>query len=214
MKLYTYFRSSASFRVRIALNVKAIDWEPAYVNLKAGEQKGDYKRTNPQGLIPYLEDSTNGISQSLAILEYIEERYPEPALLPSGLAARAQVRAMAQLVACDIHPLNNLRVLNYLKTRLDHDQETTDRWYRHWINEGFAALEGLVAKYGSMERCFGAALTMADCCLVPQIWNARRFNTDLEPFPRLVAIDKALASLPAFRNAAPETQPDNPQADH
>jgi len=214
MKLYTYYRSSASFRVRIALNIKGIQWEPAFVNLKVGEQNGAYKSTNPQGLIPYLEDMGNGISQSLAILEYIEERYPNPALLPSDPAAKAQVRAMAQLIACDIHPLNNLRVLNYLKTRLDHDQETVDRWYRHWITEGFAALESFVSTYGSPERCFGSALTLADCCLVPQIWNARRFKTNLEPFPRLVAIDKALASLPAFRDAAPETQPDNPEADY
>ena len=212
MKLYTYYRSSASYRVRIALNMKGLACEMVPVHLAQGRQHdADFLAINPQGLVPALvTDGGRVISQSLAIMEYLDEICPKPGLLPDDPDARAVVRAMAALIACDIHPLNNLRVLKYLKGTLGHDQTAVDGWYAHWISEGFAALETLISTYGSRKACFGDVPTMADVCLVPQMWNARRFAVDLEPFPNLVRIDAHLCHLQVFADAAPEVQPDAP----
>ncbi|MGD8326862.1 MAG: maleylacetoacetate isomerase [Sphingomonadales bacterium] len=209
MHLYTYFRSSAAFRVRIALNLKGLDWEAIPVNLRENEQKDTgYIAANPQGLLPALAVEGEILSQSLAILEYLDEVQPDPALLPERSIDRAHVRAMAQVVACEIHPLNNLRVLKYLRGPLGQSEEVTNEWYRYWIKEGFTALEALVRRYGSDTHCFGDVLSLADVCLVPQMWNARRFKTDLNAFPRLCAIDAHLTSMDAFESAKPENQDD------
>jgi len=209
MKLYTYYRSSASYRLRIALNLKGIDYDPVYVHLREGEHRApEYLELNPQGLVPALEDGGEVFIQSPAILEYLEEAYPEPPLMPESAAARAQVRAMAQIVACEIHPLNNLRVLKYLKSEFGQEQEAVDAWYRHWVSVNFEALEALVARFGSERHCFGEAMSLADVYLVPQMYNARRFDTDLTPFPNLLRIDNHLQRLEAFARAAPEVQPD------
>ena len=212
MKLYTFFRSSASYRVRIALNLKGLEYEQAAIHLRrgGGEQlKPAYKAINPQALVPALEDNGQVYSQSLAIIEYLEERYPKPALLPSAAADRAVVRSMALLIACEVHPIQNLRVLNHLKNNHKQSDEDTIRWARHWINLGFSALEQMVisgSKQGDF--CFGETPTMADLCLVPQLGNARRFGVDLSAFPKLLAIEAACMSLPPFADAAPEHQPD------
>jgi maleylacetoacetate isomerase/maleylpyruvate isomerase len=211
MKLHSFFRSSAAYRVRIALAVKGLACETVAHHLRKGEQrKPEYRALNPQGLVPTLEDGGHVLTQSLAIIEYLEEAYPQtPRLLPSDPAGRAVVRAMSQAIACDIHPLNNLRVLDYLKSQMGQSQEATDVWYRHWIAEGFAALEELATKHSHGGcHCFGDAVTMADACLVPQMYNARRFQTDLAPYPRLVAISDSLERLPAFAAASPEAQLD------
>ena len=213
MKLYSFFRSSAAYRVRIALNRKGLAYEyvAKHFRRNGGEhRKPDYLAVNPQGLIPTLDDGGVVVPQSLAIIEYLEEAYPDtPRLLPERPAERAAVRAMAQLVACDMHPLNNLRVLNYLKAELGQSEEATNLWYRHWIAEGFAALEQSVAKHGGDGRhCFGTDVTIADVCLVPQVYNARRFQADLAPYPRIVAISSYLESLTPFAAARPEAQPD------
>lgn len=215
MKLYTYFRSSAAFRVRIALGLKGLEYEPVFVHLAEGGQKSaGYLEQNPQGLIPALDTGGEVLSQSLAIIEYLEETHPEPPLLPGDPAERARVRAMAQLIACDIHPLNNLRVMKYLAAPMEQSDEAVAVWYRHWIAEGFAALEELVTRHGGIGPgggyCFGDSVTMVDCLLVPQMWNARRFECDLAPFPRLTDIDARLQQIDAFRAAAPENQPDFP----
>jgi maleylacetoacetate isomerase len=209
MKLYTYFRSSAAFRVRIALNLKGLAYEAIPIDLRPGaHRQPEYLARNPQGLIPALEVGGEVIGQSLAIIEYLEETHPEPALLPRSALDRARVRSWALAIACDIHPLNNLRVLNHLRS-LGHDQEAVDDWYRHWIAEGFAGLEAQ-AKRGSGDggHLVGSQVTLADVCLVPQMFNARRFKCDLEPFPRLRAISGHLETLAAFASAAPDAQPD------
>ena len=212
MKLYTFFRSSASYRVRIALNLKGLDYEQAPIHLRrgGGEQlKPSYKAINPQALVPALEDEGQIFSQSLAIIEYLEERHPKPPLLPSDAAERAVVRSMALLIACEVHPIQNLRVLNHLKS--DHKQSDADtiRWARHWINLGFSALEQMIISVTDQgDFCFGKTPTIADICLVPQLGNARRFGVDLSAYPKLLAIESACMSLPAFANAAPEHQPD------
>lgn len=210
MKLYTYFRSSASFRTRIALNLKGLDYEYAFVDLPSGmHREAAYLKENPQGLTPTLETGGENLTQSLAIIEYLDETHPEPPLLPADPIARARVRAMALLVACEIHPVNNLRILKYLKGPLGQDQEAVNHWYRHWVAEGFKALEAMVGAFSSNAGfCFGDAPSLADICLVPQVWNARRFETDLSPYPRLTVIDEHLQSIEAFRAAAPENQPD------
>ena len=212
MKLYTFFRSSASYRVRIALNLKGLEYEQAAIHLRrgGGEQlKPAYKAINPQALVPALQDNAQVYSQSLAIIEYLEERYPKPPLLPSDAADRAVVRSMALLIACEVHPIQNLRVLNHLKNDHKLSDDDTIRWARHWINLGLSALEQMtisVSKQG--EFCFGQTPTMADLCLVPQLSNARRFGVDLAAYPKLLAIEAACMSLPAFADAAPENQPD------
>jgi maleylpyruvate isomerase len=210
MKLYNYFRSSAAFRVRIALNLKGLKYD--YVSkafLKNEHRAADYLALNPQGLIPALDVDGTVISQSVAIIEYLNELHPQPPLLPADPLARAQVRSMTLAIACDIHPLNNLRVLNYLRQDLAQNDDGVNTWYRHWVGEGFRGLELQVAKHSSAGRhCFGDSLSLADVCLVPQMYNARRFNCDLTPFPTLVAISTHLESLPAFDTARPEVQPD------
>ena len=212
MKLYTFFRSSASYRVRIALNLKGLEYEQAAIHLRrgGGEQlKPAYKAINPQALVPALEDNGRVYSQSLAIIEYLEERYPKPPLLPSDAADRAVVRSMALLIACEVHPIQNLRVLNHLKNDHKLSDDDTIRWARHWINLGLSALEQMTISLSKQgEFCFGQTPTMADLCLVPQLSNARRFGVDLSAFPKLLAIEAACMSLPAFADAAPENQPD------
>jgi maleylacetoacetate isomerase len=211
MRLYSYFRSSAAYRVRIALALKGIDAEQVAINLLAREPLPDYRQAvNPQGFVPALDTDADGlIVQSLAIMEYLDETHPEPALLPERAADRAYVRAAAQLVACDIHPLANLRVLRYLKRDLGHDQAAIDGWYRHWVEDGLVRLEAFVAAEGTSGRfLFGDTPTMADCVLVPQLFNARRLACDLAGMPTLVAIDARCAELDAFKRAHPDRQPD------
>jgi maleylacetoacetate isomerase len=208
--LYTYWRSSAAYRVRIGLHWKQLGFESRPVNLVTGEQNAPaYKAINPQGLVPFLIDGEGDnqvrLSQSLAILEYLEDRYPSPPLMPRDNIERARIRQITEIIACDIHPINNVRILKYLKGPLGQGDEAINTWYRHWIAEGFAALEAL-AEPGPY--FFGDAISLADVCLVPQMANARRYETDLSPFPKLVAIDAACRALKAFADAAPEVQPD------
>jgi len=210
MKLYTYFRSSAAFRVRIALNLKGIDYESLAVDLRpAAHRQQDYLALNPQGLIPALADGGTVISQSLAVIEYLEESHPSPPLLPRSPRDRARVRSMALAVACDMHPLNNLRVLNYLRSQLGQDEAAVDTWYRHWIAEGFRGLEEEARRAsGDGRHMFGSEVTLADVCLVPQMFNAQRFKCNVEPFPTLRTICAHLETLSAFARAAPDAQPD------
>ena len=212
LELYTYWRSSAAYRVRIALSLKGLDYQTLTTDLVAGAHKTDsYRQTNPQGLVPALVHDDTTVAQSLAIMDYLDEVYPEPALLPTDPVERATVRAMAQAVACDIHPLNNLRVMLYLKEQLGHTDAEVNVWYGHWIHEGFLGLERMVAHDSADGRyCFGNQPSLADACLVPQMFNARRFKIDVSDFPRLLEIDAHLTSLPAFVAAAPENQPDAP----
>jgi maleylpyruvate isomerase len=210
MKLYTYFRSSAAWRVRIALALKGLAWTAEYVHLlkDGGQQHAPaYRAKNPMGLLPSLEtDDGTLLTQSLAIIEWLEETHPEPALLPSEPLARAHVRAIALGIACDIHPLNNLRVLRYLKEPMGHDQPARDAWYRHWIAEGLSGLEAMLRGDGPF--CHGDTPTIADVCLVPQMGNARRLDCPLDAYPRLRRAEAAALALPAFRDAAPDRQPD------
>jgi maleylpyruvate isomerase len=210
MKLYTYFRSSAAYRVRIALNLKGLTYESVPIHLREAKHRGaDYLAVNPQGLIPALEHEGTVLAQSLAIIEYLDERFPVPRLLPEAPLGRARVRAMAQEIACEIHPLQNLRVLLYLRDVLGQSEENVSRWAAHWIAEGFRALETLAQRYsGDGLHCYGSEVTLADVLLVPQMGNARRFKCDLTPFPTLVRISTHLAQLPAFAAARPEAQPD------
>ncbi|HET9106246.1 MAG TPA: maleylacetoacetate isomerase [Steroidobacteraceae bacterium] len=210
MKLYTYFRSSAAYRVRIALNLKGIAHESVPVDLRPGRHRQpEYLARNPQGLVPALEDGGAVIGQSLAIIEYLEEIQPQPPLLPRPALERARVRSLALAIACDIHPLNNLRVLNYLRSPLGHDEAAVDTWYRHWIAEGFRALEEEARRSsGDGRHVFGTEVTLADVCLVPQMFNAHRFKCNVEPYPTLRTICGHLETLPAFARAAPAAQPD------
>ena len=210
LSLYTYFRSSASYRVRIALALKGLAYEskPIHLVRNGGEQhSADFAALNPAQLVPVLQDGDTVISQSLAILEYLEETHPTPALLPKTAADRAHVRAMAQLIACEIHPINNLRVLQHLEHELHLDAPARNAWYAHWVNEGFAALE-LMLQHSAGQCCHGDVPGMADCCLLPQLYNARRFKLDLDAFPTLLRIEAACLQLPAFDAARPENQPD------
>jgi maleylacetoacetate isomerase len=202
--LFDYVRSTAAYRVRIALNLKGLDYERVPVNLLEGAQKSDdYRARNPQGLIPMLEIDGHRIGQSLAIIDYLDATRPEPQLVPHDPAARAQVLAMALGIVCDIHPLNNLRVLKYLSGPLGVPQEARDGWYAHWVSEGFAALETM-ARDCAGRFLFGDALSLADICLVPQMFNARRFNVPVEAYPTLVRLDAEASHLPAFAAAHPD----------
>jgi maleylacetoacetate isomerase len=211
VKFYGFYRSSAAYRCRIAFNLKGIAPAFSAVHLRKAEHKApDFRSLNPQALVPAL-DIGNGavLTQSLAIIEWLEETRPEPPLLPRDPVDRAEVRAFALAIAAEIHPLNNLRVLNYLKSELGHEQATVDAWYRHWVEDGLAACEALVRRRGRRgPYCFGDAPGLADICLVPQLYNARRFNADLSGCPTLVEIDRLCAAHPAFETAVPEAQPD------
>ncbi|MGH8273939.1 MAG: maleylacetoacetate isomerase [Gammaproteobacteria bacterium] len=210
MELYGYWRSSAAYRVRIALNLKGLEAQHHFVNLREDEQKSEsYRCLNALGRVPTLVDDGQVLTQSLAILEYLEERYPEPSLLPADAIGRARVRALAQVVTCDMHPVNNLSILKYLENELNVDSNVKLAWYRHWIAEGFTALEAMLATDSQTGRyCCGDTPGMADLCLVPQVYNARRFDCDLALYPTIVRIDAACAELDAFKRAAPEAQPD------
>ena len=211
MKLYDYFRSSAAYRVRIALNLKGLTPERVFVHLRRNAQRDDdYLALNPQGLVPALvADDGAVLTQSLAIVEYLEETHPAPPLLPAGASARARVRALALAVACDIHPLDNLRVLRYLVQTMGVTEEQKDAWYKYWIDVGLEALERQLARDAATGRfCHGDAPTLADVCLVPQLANARRVAMDLAPYPTLTRIEAACLALPAFAAAAPARQPD------
>ncbi|AXA84734.1 maleylacetoacetate isomerase [Lysobacter oculi] len=212
LTLYSYWRSSAAYRVRIGLNLKGLVYEtrPVHLVRDGGEQHAeDYRALNPQELVPMLVDGERRITQSLAILEYLDEVFPKPALLPADARGRARVRSLAMLIACDIHPLNNLRVLQYLKRENALEQPAIDTWVLHWMREGFAAMEAMLADApGTGTFCHGETPTIADCCLVPQLYNARRFALDLSPYPTLVRIDANCLALPAFDVARPESQPD------
>ncbi|MGI4848794.1 MAG: maleylacetoacetate isomerase [Janthinobacterium lividum] len=212
MKLYSYFRSSAAYRVRIALNLKGLTVQQSAVHLvrDGGEQfSAAYDLVNPQHLVPALEDGTLCLSQSLAIIEYLDETCPPALLLPADAAGRARVRALSMAIACDLHPLNNLRVLNYLGTQLDASPEQKTAWYQHWTRLGLEAFERqLVRERQTGQFCHGDSPTMADCCLVPQLFNARRFDCDLAPYPTLVAIGARCEAIAAFAEASPQRQPD------
>lgn len=210
MKLYTYFRSSAAFRVRIALNLKGLAYQPVFVHLAKGEHRQpDYARVNPQALVPTLElDDGTRLNQSLAIMEYLEEKHPRPPLLPGDSLGKARVRSLAYLVSSEIHPLNNLRVLQHLKRALGQDQDEVDTWYRHWIADGLAKFEAELATSKKGKYCYGENPTMADCCLVPQIFNAKRYNSDLAPYPTTMRVFEECMKLEAFERAQPAKQPD------
>jgi maleylacetoacetate isomerase len=211
MKLYDYFRSSAAYRVRIALNLKGVAPEREFVHQRRGVQRGEgYRALNPQGLVPSLVlDDGTVVTQSLAILEYLEETHPAPPLLPADARGRARVRSIALAIACDIHPIDNLRVLEYLTGTIGASPEARDGWYKYWIDTGFEALERKLAKDPSTGTfCHGDAPTLADVCLVPQVANARRVSMDLSPYPTLLRIDAACQEVSAFAEAAPAKQPD------
>lgn len=209
MKLYSYFRSSAAYRVRIALNLKGLPYGMVSIHLTkdGGQQrKPEFLAVNPQMRVPALELSSGEVlTQSLAIIEYLDDINPEPPLLPADALDRAKVRALSQMVACDIHPLNNLIALQYLKRVLNHEQAEIDAWYHHWVIDGFTAIEAMIepAPYA-----YGAHVTLADVCLVPQVFNARRLKVPLDKFPKIVAVEEACLKLPAFDKARPENQPD------
>ena len=209
MILHGYFRSSAAYRVRIALNLKGLEAEHRFVHLRRGDQRGDaYRELNPQALVPTLEVGERRIGQSLAIIEYLEERHPQPPLLPPGPEDRAWVRSIALAIACDIHPLDNLRVLQYLERTLGVDAARRDAWYAHWIAEGFRAIERQLAERAHGRYALGDAPGLADVCLVPQVANASRVKLDMAPYPRIRAVNEACLALPAFDLARPEKQPD------
>ncbi len=212
MKLYTYFRSTAAYRVRIALNLKelAYDAVPVHLLRDGGEQLADsYRALNPSALLPTLDDDGSVIGQSLAIIEYLEETRPQVPLLPTSAVDRARVRALALTVAADTHPLGNLRVLKYLKGQLKVAEEVKVEWQQHWLRTGMATLERLLADDARTGRyCHGDTPTLADCCLVPQVFGAQRFGVDLAPYPTIMRIFAACAELPAFQQAHPSQQPD------
>jgi len=210
MKLYTFFRSSASFRVRIALNHKGLKYAPAAVSLAKGEHlEAPYKSVSSQGLVPALEDGGRILSQSLAIIEYLDEAHSGPKLLPSEPLDRAYVRAFSQIVACEVHPLNNLRTLKYIRKTYGLEDDGVNAWYRHWIAEGFEMMESFLKrerKHGKF--CFHDQVTMADCCLVPQVFNAQRYNCELKPYPAVMRLHEECMKLEAFIAAQPSKQPD------
>jgi maleylacetoacetate isomerase len=213
MQLYTYYRSSTAYRVRIALNLKSLPYEPTYISLpKMQHRDAAYLDVNPQGLVPAITIGGRTVAQSLAIIELLDELHPEPRLIPSDPWQRAYVRSLSQIIACDIHPLNNVRVLKYLEMAIGADAERRQAWYEHWIAEGLAAFEAELGGSRYAGRfCCGDAPTMADVCLVPQVFNARRFRCPLDPYPRLMRIYEACAALPAVQAAHPGRQADAPE---
>jgi maleylpyruvate isomerase len=211
LKLYTYFRSSATYRVRIALNLKRLDYESIPVHLLregGGQHKPDFVEMNPAHLVPVLQDESLTVTQSLAIMEYLEETHPSPPLLPPDPAARAYVRSLALSIACDIHPLNNLRVLQHLESTFGVGPDKKAEWSRHWITLGFAAIERMLVKNGARLCCFGDTPTLADCCLIPQVFNAMRVGAPLAPYPSISRIYEHCTRLPEFARAAPGAQID------
>jgi len=211
MKLYGYSRSSAAFRVRIALNLKGLAYEQISIHLRRNEQQAPaYLARNPQGLVPTLDDDGDLLTQSLAIIEFLEETHPAPPLLPPGALARARVRSLAQAIACDIHPIDNLRVLRYLAKPLGHDDKTVEQWFNHWIKTGFDGIERILAEDGEAgDFCHGDMPGLADICLVPQVFNAKRYPSfDFAPYPTITRIFDACLKLDAFERARPEKQPD------
>lgn len=212
MKLYTYFRSSAAYRVRIALNLKGLAYDAVPVHLlKDGGQhlQDEYRKINPSALVPSFQDDRITLTQSMAIIEYLEETHPEPPLLPKDAPGRGRVRELAQIIGCDIHPVNNLRVLNYLVKHLGLSDQARTEWYRHWIIEGFQSLEAHLARDpGAGPFCHGDHPTIADCFLVPQVFNAQRFNIDVSAYPNIDRINSLCTELPPFQAAHPSHQPD------
>jgi maleylacetoacetate isomerase/maleylpyruvate isomerase len=210
VRLYTYFRSSAAFRVRIALNWKGLPYEPRFVHLAKGEhRKPEFAQVNAQALLPTLElDDGTRLNQSLAIIEYLEDKHPRPALLPADALGKARVRSISYLIASEIHPLNNLRVLQHLKRALGQSEEQVNAWYRHWIADGLAKLEAELARPGTGRFSHGNEPSMADCCLVPQIFNAKRYHCDLAAFPTTMRVFEQCMKLEAFERAQPSQQPD------
>jgi len=212
MKLYTFFRSSASYRVRIALNLKRLNYEQAAIHLRrgGGEQlMPGYKALNPQALVPALEDNGRVLTQSLAIIEYLDETHPTPPLLPKDPADKALVRSMALVIACEVHPIQNLRVLNYVKATYNQTDEQVNKWAQHWIDLGVSALQEMIVSQSRRGKfCFGDSPTLADICLIPQLGNARRYGCDLSKYPTILEIENNCNAIPAFANAAPEKQPD------
>ena len=210
MKIFGYFRSSAAFRLRIAMNFKGLSYDYNLVNLQSGDHlSDDFKRINPQGRVPAIDIEGNILTQSLAIIEYLDEVYPAPPLLPSDPIGKAKVRGIAGLIACDIHPLNNLAVLNYLRDQLIAEEEARLAWYRHWVKEGFDGLELiLAANVETGQFCFGDTPTVADICLVPQVVNAKRFNCNLARYPKILRIFEECMSLSQFADADPMNQPE------
>lgn len=213
MKLYTYYRSSAAYRVRIALNLKGLDYEsiPVHLVRNGGEQRSEaYTAKNPQGLVPMLEtEQSKNLTQSTAIIEYLEEVHPEPALLPKTPQDKALVRALVQAIACDVHPLNNLRVLQYLTRELEVSEKQKKEWYRHWVNVGFSGVEKMLHNAGATEDfCFGDTPGFADCVLIPQVYNAERFDVDMSQYPLITRINQNCLTLDAFSSAAPDKQVD------
>lgn len=215
LTLYSYWRSSAAYRVRIALNLKQVRYalNPVHLLNQGGEQRlPEFREVNPQGLIPVLVDGERVIRQSLAIMEYLDDTIPERPLLPTAARDRARVRSLSLLIACDVHPLNNLRVLQYLENELQIDSARREAWVRHWIHEGLHAFEQMVADHPSTSTyCEGEVPGMADCCLIPQMYNARRFHMDIAQYPTLQRIEAACLALPEFQQAAPEHQEDAPR---
>jgi len=212
VKLFTYFRSSAAYRVRIALNLKGLGYDAVPVHLlRDGGQHllDEYRAINPSGLVPAFQDDAITLTQSMAILEYLEEAYPQVPLMPTGAVARAHVRELAQIIACDIHPVNNLRVLKYLVRQLGQSEEVKTDWYRHWVIEGFQSLEAHLARHlDTGTFCYGHSPTIADCFLVPQVFNAQRFDIDVTAYPTISRINDMCVDLPAFKAAHPSRQPD------
>lgn len=209
MELTGYFRSSAAYRIRLALNVKEVPYDQKFLSLVTGEQReSEYLSKNPQGLVPFLQDGAVGMAQSMAMLEHLEEHYPENPLLPKDAAGRARVRQLANIIACDIHPLDNLRVLKYITGELGVTEEQKTTWYHHWIIEGFKAFEILLETGDKGLYCHGDKITFADVLLIPQIYNARRFKCPLEDFPNILRIDENCNKLQSFIDAGPDIQPD------
>ena len=212
MTLYGYFRSSTAYRTRIAMNLKGLSYDNVTVNLAQDEQlEAEFKALNPQGLVPVLQADDLLLYQSPAILEWLEEVYPEPALLPKDAAGRMHVRAISAMIGCDMHPINNRRILQYLRNELSVDEEKVMAWCQRWMSEGFAALEKrLAANKTRGDFCYGDSFTLADCYLIPQVSSARRFKVDLSPYPNIVAVDTNCRTLKAFADADPMMQPDAP----